>query len=319
MEIASVRRVRPVRQVLCTLSLTLLAAIGAHAQPATLAGTVKSSDGAPVAGARVTVMSAQKPSVGVADTNGKFSIPGVVLPAEIEVTARGFEASRRTVTVSTVEIILAPAVVTQSVVVTPDREASFRDPSTGTTVLSRSDLDQLPVVTTDEALRVVSGFSLFRRSSARASNPTTHGVTLRGLSASGSSRGLVLLDGIPFNDGFGGWVTWTRLPTLATSSIAIDRGAEGATFGSDALGGVVDVATWTGDRRNAQAGVVFGTEALGAFDGSAGGRSGAFTWFGAVSTYTTDGVIPVAPESRGTVDVPADATWFNGLVKVATA
>src|SRR5215471_16461973 len=145
---------------LCLLTFALLCSVSAYAQSATLTGTVKSSDGAAVAGARVSVVSTQKPSVGVTDTNGKFSVPDVVLPAAIEVTARGFETSRRTVTVTTIEIVLAPAVVTQSVVVTPDREASFRDPSTGTTVLSRTDLDQLPVVTTDEALRVVSGFSL---------------------------------------------------------------------------------------------------------------------------------------------------------------
>ena len=59
------------------------------------------------------------------------------------------------------------------------------------------------------------------------SNPTTHGVTMRGLSASGSSRGLVLLDGVPLNDGFGGWVTWTRLPPDAISRVDVDRGAEG--------------------------------------------------------------------------------------------
>ena len=298
-------------RVLCTLILCLVAVAAAHAQPATLAGTVKSSDGAPIAGARVTVMSAQKPSVGVADTNGKFSIPDVVLPADIEVTARGFEASRRTVTVTTVEITLAPAVVTQSVVVTPDREASFRDPSTGTTVLSRSDLDQLPVVTTDEALRVVSGFSLFRRSSARASNPTTHGVTMRGLSASGSSRGLVLLDGVPLNDGFGGWVTWTRVPPDAISRIDVDRGAEGEAVGTDALGGLIRIVTPAAGNTTFQIGGEGGTPGVGGLDFAIAGRIGRAAGFGSGSWYHTDGVIPVAPESRGPVDQPANATWSN--------
>ncbi|HKV98260.1 MAG TPA: TonB-dependent receptor [Vicinamibacterales bacterium] len=311
MDSGSVRWVRQVRWVLCTLILLLFTVAAAHAQPATLAGTVKSSDGAPIPGARVTVMSAQKPTVGITDANGKFSIPDVTLPADIEVTARGFEVSRLTVTVSTVELILSPAVVTQSVVVTPDREASFRDPSTGTTVLSRSDLDQLPVVTTDEALKVVSGFSLFRRSSARASNPTTHGVTLRGLSASGSSRGLVLLDGVPLNDGFGGWVTWTRVPPDAISRIDVDRGAEGEAVGTDALGGLIRIVTPAAGNTTFQIGGEGGTPGVGGLDFAIAGRLGRAAGFGSGSWYHTDGVIPVAPESRGPVDQPANATWSN--------
>lgn len=310
MERASVRRVRQVPGTLI-LILTLLTRVTAHAQPATLTGTVKSSDGAAIAGARVIVVSAQKPSVGITDTNGKFSIPDVVLPAAIEVAARGFETSRRTVTVATIEVVLAPAVVTQSVVVTPDRDASFRDPSTGTTVLSRTDLDQLPVVTTDEALRVVSGFSLFRRSSARASNPTTHGVTLRGLSASGSSRGLVLLDGVPLNDGFGGWVTWTRVPPDAISRIDVDRGAEGEAVGTDALGGLIRIVTPAPGATAFQIGGEGGTPGVGGFDFAIAGRLGQAAGFGSGSWYHTDGVIPTAPESRGPVDQPANATWEN--------
>ena len=102
-------------------------------------------------------------------------------------------------------------------------------------------------------LRSVSGFSLFRRSSSRASNPTTHGVTLRGLSASGASRGLVLLDGVPLNDGFGGWVTWTRLPTDALDNVRVNRGAGGDTYGSDALGGVISFTTPSTRRRQTSA------------------------------------------------------------------
>ena len=58
----------------------------------------------------------------------------------------------------------------------------------------------------DDQLKTVPGFSLFRRTSSRVANPTTQGLTMRGLSASGASRGLVLVDGIPLNDAFGGWL-----------------------------------------------------------------------------------------------------------------
>ena len=70
----------------------------------------------------------------------------------------------------------------------------------------------------DDQLRSVPGFSLFRRTSSRVANPTTQGVTLRGMSASGASRTLVLADGVPLNDPFGAWVYWDRVPVARWSA-----------------------------------------------------------------------------------------------------
>jgi outer membrane cobalamin receptor len=175
----------------------------------------------------------------------------------------------------------------------------------------------MPAVTPDEVLRSVSGFSLFRRSPSRASNPTTHGVTLRGLSASGASRGLVLLDGVPLNEGFGGWVTWTRLPTDALDSVRVNRGAGGDTYGSDALGGVISLETPSTKRRQTSTTGQFGSRNAGGVDVAGGGGGESVSAFGAMSWFRTDGVVPVAPESAGPVDVPADADWVNGLGKIA--
>jgi hypothetical protein len=41
-------------------------------------------------------------------------------------------------------------------------------------------------------LRDVPGFSLFKRSSSLVANPTTQGISLRGIGSSGASRTLVL-------------------------------------------------------------------------------------------------------------------------------
>lgn len=59
----------------------------------------------------------------------------------------------------------------------------------------------------DHALRLDPAFSLFRRTDSLGANPTAQGVSLRGIGPSGASRTLVLLDGVPLNDPFGGWVT----------------------------------------------------------------------------------------------------------------
>ena len=91
----------------------------------------------------------------------------------------------------------------------------------------------------DEALSEVPGFSLFRRTSSLGANPTTQGVSLRGIAGSGASRALVTLDGVPQNDPFGGWVIWSRLIPSDIGGASIVRGAGAGPYGSGALTGVV--------------------------------------------------------------------------------
>src|SRR5687768_17877064 len=114
--------------------------------------------------------------------------------------------------------------IAESVVVTSYATPTLNPPAAVTT-LHREVLDVAPAATLDDALRAVPGFSLFRRSSSRVANPTTQGVTLRGLAASGASRALVLADDVPLNDPFGGWVYWNRVPSAALSEVSVARGA----------------------------------------------------------------------------------------------
>src|SRR5687767_12835844 len=79
------------------------------------------------------------------------------------------------------------------------------------TVLDRLAVQQTAGVNLDDRLRVIPGFSNFRRSSSLVAHPTTQGVSLRGIGSTGASRTLVLWDAIPLNDPFGGWVYWTRV------------------------------------------------------------------------------------------------------------
>ena len=286
--------------------------------PPALSGTVQSADQKPIASAVVIVQQNGRTMTAVTDDAGAFSLPDVSLPVTIEVQAAGFTTVRQPVTSSPVIVTLATSSIRESVIVSaPAPVELWRRPTTGTSVLTADFLEKLPAVTLDEGVRVIAGVSLFRRSSSRASNPTTHGVTMRGLSASGASRGLVVLDGVPLNDGFGGWVTWSRLPALAASYVAVDRGAEGTTFGSDALGGVIQVVAKTGTRPVTEIAVSAGTESLGTVDAATGGNSGRVAWFGTAGWYRNDGVIPVAPESRGPVDTPANAEWSNVFGRVS--
>ena len=100
-----------------------------------------------------------------------------------------------------------------------------------------------PTATLDGALRSVPGFSLFRRSDSFSANPTAQGVSLRGLGPSGASRSLVLLDGVPLNDPFGGWVAWTKVARENLARVEVVQGGGATAWGNAALGGVVQILT----------------------------------------------------------------------------
>ncbi len=286
-----------------------------------LSGAIRSTDGAPIEGATVVLHQGDRRETATSDAAGAYAFAAAVLPAVVEVSARAFAPVSRLVDRSPADFTLAPASVRESIVVTAASETSgaWRDGSTGQTRLSREDLDRQPAVTPDEALRVLAGFSLFRRSSARASNPTTHGVTMRGLSASGASRGLVLLDGVPLNEGFGSWVTWTRVPTEAIAGVDVARGAEGDLFGSDALGGVIAFRSRSGTPGSLSFTGEAGSNGLKGLGTSAGGRFGRWSLFGAAGWLNNDGVIPLEEASRGLIDRPSSAEWENAFGRAEAA
>lgn len=198
------------------------------------------------------------------------------------------------------------ASVTDEVTVTATRtERRLADTAASVVVLSSEELESTAAGTIDDALRQVPGFSLFRRSGSRFANPTTQGVSLRGLGASGASRALVLADGIPLNDPFGGWIYWGRVPRLSLGRAEVLRGAGSDLYGSAALGGVVQllrrppsepafaVEDSYGERETPEASL-FVAERWGRWAASL-----------AAEGFRTEGYIPVEPDARGAVDVPA--------------
>ncbi|MGH7955715.1 MAG: TonB-dependent receptor, partial [Opitutaceae bacterium] len=110
-------------------------------------------------------------------------------------------------------------------------------------LLDAETVRKAPTATLDGALRGVPGFSLFRRSDSFTANPTAQGVSLRGLGPSGASRSLVLLDGVPLNDPFGGWVAWTKIPREGLSHAEVIPGGGATAWGNAALGGVMQFFT----------------------------------------------------------------------------
>ncbi|GAC1429742.1 MAG: TonB-dependent receptor [Thermoanaerobaculia bacterium] len=186
-----------------------------------------------------------------------------------------------------------------TVTVTATRtETRLADTPASVVVLSRETLLATAAATVDDALRQVPGFTLFRRTGSRVANPTAQGVSLRGIGASGASRALVVDDGIPLNDPFGGWVYWGRVSRLSLDRVEVLRGGASDLYGSSAMGGVIQFIR----RRGA-------TPAI-SVDASAGSQStGSLSLFGAlrrvrmaVDLFDTAGYVPVDAAQRGRVD-----------------
>ena len=180
------------------------------------------------------------------------------------------------------------------------------------TVVPREQLQQQPGVNLDDRLRVLPGFSLFRRSSSLVAHPTTQGVSLRGLGSSGASRTLVLWDGIPLNDPFGGWVYWTRIDPEQIDRVEVSRGASTSVFGDRAMSGVLALFSRPARPRDLRAfyeGGNRGTHSV--------GLGGSHLWSRfAVSANTrsfhTDGYYIVPENRRGAVDRPANVEFVAG-------
>lgn len=283
-------------------------------QTSRIEGVVTDQSGAAVAWAQISVMTAPnvfKPSG--TDGYGRFAFD-VEAAREVVliVSAMGFAGTTKKVdtngqALTRIEIVLAPAPLAFDVAVTATRtETLLGDTASSVVVLRTAELSSTAALTLDDALRQVPGFTLFRRSGSRTANPTTQGVSLRGVGASGASRALVLFDGVPLNDPFGGWVYWSRVPREAVSRVEVLRGGASNLYGSGALGGVVQVVTRkTAEQPALSLEASYGNERTP--DASLYVSRSLKGWSArlAAETFRTDGYILVDKDERGRIDTPA--------------
>ncbi len=306
--------------LLFTSVTALSASAGAAAQaprsPSTsVTGIVVDAAGAPVAGASVTLDAAGVPRQTQSGDDGRFTFADVSGgPVTVRASAPGFSEAAVQVRVGAAAdavLVLRPAPLAESVTVTASRGAVRLETAASTTVLTSAVLLNSATGTVDDALRNTPGFSLFRRASSRTANPTTQGVTMRGVSGSGASRTLVLADGLPLNDAFGSWVYWNRVPQAAIDRVEVVRGATGDLYGADALGGVIQVLTFAPDRPRLRAIVDGGSHDTARVSMFGGAR--ARGWVGSVAGewVRTDGVPVIAKGEGGPADRPADSDYRN--------
>lgn len=182
------------------------------------------------------------------------------------------------------------------IVVTATRiEIPAREAASSITVISREDLEMMKIATVLEALQDVLGVYIIQYGPVGG----TGSVSLRGANA---EHTLVMLDGVELNDP----ISPSRSYDLAHLSIAnierieILRGAQSTLYGSDALGGVINIITKQG-RGNPQAHFLSLGGSYGTFLNSAefGGSSDTFHYALAASYFRSNGFSAASTSYEG--------------------
>jgi iron complex outermembrane recepter protein len=187
-------------------------------------------------------------------------------------------------------------------------------------VVGRAAIADSPATTTDALLRAVPSFQTFRRSTSLAADPSSQGLALRGIGPSAVSRTLLLDDGVPVNDPFGGWVAWRALPRLGLDRIEIAPGGASALYGSFALGGVVALVP-----RPVREGTALEAESAGGSLGTVSGavrathRAGPLAAALEADALRTGGYRVVAPWNAGPVDRRSGADHATGTLRLRWA
>lgn len=155
----------------------------------------------------------------------------------------------------------------------------------------------------EDILRDAAGFEQFRRSDSRSAHPTSQGATLRGLGGNASTRALILLDGVPMVDPFGGWVSWSALDPSRIGSIRVTRGGGSGVFGPGALAGTIELFSPTPDQaEKVNLSAAYGSRNSVDADGTVTARLGnGFAMFNG-GFARGDGFIPIIKADRGPID-----------------
>lgn len=288
-------------------------------------GTISTSDGHQVRGVSVIAVEQQ---IGLkrrvrTNSNGRFRFsnlhPGSY---RIHVELEGFKRASQPVLVkpektASLEFLLVPVPFTETITVTVTKsEEEVGDVPVHISILNRKDIERSAALTVDDLLKQTPSFSLFRRTSSLVSHPTTQGVSLRGIGASGASRTLVLVDGIPENDSFGNWVYWSKIPQSQIEMIEIAEGGLSNLYGSSAMAGVINVHTRKPEPGTISVKAQGGMRDTGDLDLFASHEVGPFAASIGGSIFRTDGYILISPEQRGPVDIDAASQHEMGNWKL---
>ena len=126
--------------------------------------------------------------------------------------------------------------VLDSIVITATKtEAEVKDIPASVSVITADDIARANVKSVEDILRYQTGFAVKDMGGMKATK-----VSMRGMSQNGV---LVMVDGVSVNNGYTGGANWSSVPVEMIERIEVVRGAGSALYGSNAMGGVVNIIT----------------------------------------------------------------------------
>lgn len=192
-----------------------------------------------------------------------------------------------------------------AVTVTATRSrTSVRTAPASVAVLTAEALTNTPATSVPRLLQALPGFALGNYGHPLTQRPERMAGAFRGVGGTSSGRALVLLDGIPVNDPFNGWVRWSRIPLPLVERVEVVRGGSSMAWGSRALSGVINLITATPRGRSFEATVEGGNLGTTRAAASASVRSGRLDLLAAGDYLDTDGYLLLRKDQAGTVDLP---------------
>ena len=239
-------------------------------------GTVTDASSAPLPRAAVQVQDDRGHTVAATRTDGRGEFT-LALPKgkyRLDVTLAGFDAIKGRpieVTDSTPPLDLSMEIgrLEEQIVVTATRtEAAVSQVGNSVNIVTGEELSREGAVTMDEALRRIAGMTIVQSGGYGQ-------ITSLFVRGGESDYTKVLLDGIPVNDP-GGSFNFANLSVADIDRIEIVRGAQSALYGSDAIGGTLQVFTrrgtsekpWPMPRFAVEGGTLSTTRYAGGIEGS---------------------------------------------------
>lgn len=188
----------------------------------------------------------------------------------------------------------APVAKLDQIVVTPSRiEQPLNNVMGDVTVIGQDTLQKAGQSSIAEILQRQPGVEI----TTNGGPQTVTGVYLRGTNP---QQTRVMIDGMRINSSASGSVNWQALDPALIERIEIVRGAGSSLYGSDAIGGVINIITKKGQRERALS--AWGNVGLGSYDTfkSSAGFSGAtkgWDYSLATSYGTSDGFNATNPQA----------------------
>lgn len=304
-------RSRPI--ILAALFLLSVGApLAAYGQAASLTGQViDASTGDPVAEAAVHLVGSADSLAVLTASDGSWRTEA--LPAgEYRVRVQRIGYGERRLTLlnprsddSPFVIGLTPnALPLDAMVVTASRRLQrLADTPVTTELITRRDIEATRIPDLSTLLTQRLGVQL------QAGHPAGEGVVLQGL---GSERVLVLLDGQPLVGRLSGTLDVSRIPTSVIERVEVVKGSQSSLYGSDAMGGVINIITRNGGSERWQLALDATTGSQGRMDfaGSLGGAVGAVDYLVDAGRRTTD----IAPGIE--VQQGALSERWDGMAKI---